>query len=598
MRVGSNPPAAEPDRSRWNRVFSASRRVAGSVLRPDTVDPRFAALLGIVAVAVAMAVWVCLVEPIDHGHGRYATIAEHMVRSGDFVVPRLNGEVYLNKPPLFVWLVSVSIAVLGTVPSWASHLPNMVAAVVLLVISASIAGRVGGSRRLRWGAALVVASCLLFVEQSRGERLDPVFAAFLCAALSAYFRAERVVAAGGRGLVAFLSSGSLLGLATLTKGPVGPALFIATVLPYALISARRRQRSLLPGVLILSAALIAIVAPWPLLFVARLDPGRVLELIRETDFATRDRAWTYYLLEIPQALSPWSLFLPALIVWLYARRPYRDNPGLQFALCWVIGPLLLLQCSDARSGRYLLPILPAIAVLIAAMLGEVWAAAGAADPSRSGEAATRAPAAGVNGAGMPGSGESLAGRLAHHAYLAMLFLMPLAAFAGTAVLAWRREAFWAPAVASIVIVPWSVRCFRAARAAVPRRSLVAAGLMASLCFATLDLLRAMDFAQRDPRPEAERALLEAPAGIPLLGFDLDRPDAWVVPLIVRQGLPEVDDRGQLSRLLGGRGSDVCLIAGEQETLELEADSELRVQRLARFHLRRRPLWVLRAGASR
>ncbi len=70
----------------------------------------------VLGIASAAIIWVCAVEPLDHGYPRFSAIADAMVRTGDWIVPNLDDEVYLQKPPLFIWLVAIPIALTNRVP--------------------------------------------------------------------------------------------------------------------------------------------------------------------------------------------------------------------------------------------------------------------------------------------------------------------------------------------------------------------------------------------------------------------------------------------------------------------------------------------------
>jgi 4-amino-4-deoxy-L-arabinose transferase-like glycosyltransferase len=64
----------------------------------------------------------------NHGYLQYAEVAREMVRSGDWVVPHANGEVFIDKPPLLFWLIAIPSCLYGSVTPLIARLPSFFAA--------------------------------------------------------------------------------------------------------------------------------------------------------------------------------------------------------------------------------------------------------------------------------------------------------------------------------------------------------------------------------------------------------------------------------------------------------------------------------------
>lgn len=525
---------------------------------------------------VAALVFVCY-EPLDHGYGRYSTMAEAMARTGEWIVPRLSGEVYVDKPPLFIWLIALPLKFLERVPEWVSHLPNLVASALSLLMCYGIL-RFQQTGRYRDNAAkpvpvtgmatgascgvLVLATMWEFAEQARGERLDPVFAVLLTGAYVSFFFAERRVAAGWGATTMIGACGAALGLAIMVKGPVALVLFITVALPYSIWSKRERRRSILPAVFCGLSALTVVALPWPVLFVERLGYDRAVSLIANADIATRDEPWTYYFGALPVALAPWCLLVPALIGWLLAQRPWRVDPLIRFAVCWITGPMLALQASPIRNSRYLLPVLPAIAILFSRLVNE--------------------------SSDKPGGGRWRDWR--KYALLVPVVAAPVAAFAGVAALA-IRGASWAAfalAAVAIILVPASIISFRAIQREEGRVNILhLVGGILLISLAAFDVVRAIEFARHNFRPRCEAVLGSVPVNAPCYAIGVKTDDSWVLPLILRR------DVSRLDSVADAPDEGSYIVCGEKAVEPVTAYFGSLAHRLGDFELGRREVVLFR-----
>jgi 4-amino-4-deoxy-L-arabinose transferase-like glycosyltransferase len=206
-----------------------------------------------------------LLEPDE---GRYASIAREMLARGDWVVPRLDGLVYAQKPPLGYWLTALAYRLLGVGEAGARLAPAL-AAVATVAVATSFGARVlGPGAGLAAGAML--ATMPLFYLFGRLGILDMPLTLFLTLALVLLSRA----ADDGR-LRWQLGAGLALGGALLVKGLVGLVLPLAVVGAAALVErdGRALGRALLPAAL---AVLLAL--PWLAAAAARV-PGFAAELV-------------------------------------------------------------------------------------------------------------------------------------------------------------------------------------------------------------------------------------------------------------------------------------------------------------------------------
>lgn len=303
-------------------------------------------------------------ESLDHGYTRYGAIAEHMVRTGDFVVPWLGDEIYILKPPLQSWLIALPIQWLGYVPNWVTHVPNLLGAAASMIATWFLARRLLGDVRLATLASLVLATFASFVEHARGERVDPLFADSLVTAM-AFFHAA-LFSERSRSNKLLIATWLSLVVGLYTKGPFAPLFFLAVAIPYSL-SLKRGSILLRPASLLGAALALGLFAVWPILLIDRIGLEEAARLYRASVFAQLDRDPLFYLTAIPSAIAPWTLFLPAFVAFLWRIKPWRDAEGLRLPVIWIAVIVVLLHASSAKAERYLLPLLAPTSILIVAM---------------------------------------------------------------------------------------------------------------------------------------------------------------------------------------------------------------------------------------
>jgi 4-amino-4-deoxy-L-arabinose transferase-like glycosyltransferase len=308
---------------------------------------------------------------------RYTHIAEEVrsLRHGakGLVVLHLNGEVYTQKPPAYFWMAAALGAPLGRVTEVAGRLPSALAGIGLVLLTFTLGQQLLGRRAGLLGAVLLLTS-FDFAWFARRVQLDVVLALCETAALFAFWQLDRGVGPRRRTLALMHSA---LGLAVLTKGPVGfivPLLVMGTTL--ALERRFRTFPRLLPpwGLLLsLGPALL-----WLFAVVSLTPSGYLQEAVginvfgRFFEGTSHARPFYYYLYQLPADFLPWTLLLPAVYV-LARRRIFpaaaERDPDVAsawtFLLAWVGASFVFFSLSGGKRGVYLLPAFPPLALLCA-----------------------------------------------------------------------------------------------------------------------------------------------------------------------------------------------------------------------------------------
>jgi len=287
------------------------------------------------------------------------------------VLLHLNGEAYTQKPPLYYWLASAVSLVPGKVTEWSARLPSLLAGFATLLLTFALGRRLLGSRSALLGVALLLTT-YKFAHLARRVQFDVVLTAFELGALLAFWRLDRGIGSGARNRIALHAC---LGLALLTKGPVG---FLIPVLVAAShLAVERRlpdlRRAFSRPALFLSlgpilAWLAAAVALAPAGFLGDAVGGGVLA--RFFEGTSHARPIYYFFYQLPIECLPWTLLWPAA-VWAARRRVFVAGSeegrrrAWRFLLVWVGASFAFFSLSAGKRGLYLLPSVPAVALLCA-----------------------------------------------------------------------------------------------------------------------------------------------------------------------------------------------------------------------------------------
>ena len=297
---------------------------------------------------------------------RFALVAREMLQRADPVVLSLNDHQYTDKPPLLFWAIDLCALVGGGVDEWSARIPSAAAALGILLVILHLGTRLY-DRRTGWLAALVFATNVQVLERARWASTDMLLSLFVLAATVLLWRACE----GGTGArPAADAAWLLMGLATLTKGPVGLALPILAILP-ALLVVRPPGglRRLVPpeGPPIYLAA----VGAWFVPFALRLGWRVVFGIATHQTVDRYVNAWNvqhpvwYFLWRFPVGFFPWIVFLPFAFADAWRRDAGLERRAAIFLTGWFASIFLFFSFSTGKRGVYIIPLYPAAALLVA-----------------------------------------------------------------------------------------------------------------------------------------------------------------------------------------------------------------------------------------
>jgi 4-amino-4-deoxy-L-arabinose transferase-like glycosyltransferase len=310
--------------------------------------------------------------------GRYSEIPREMVATGDWVTPRLNGVNYFEKPPLVYWMVAISQKLFGE-GEWAQRAVPAFFSLAGILLTYAAARRLHG-REAGLASAAVLGSCVLFFVLGHILLLDMAVSVLMSATLFCFILGIREPA-GPRRRWFFHGLYASAALATLTKGLIGFLVTGAVMFLWMLVCDQwRRLRPLhLPSGI---ALFLAIAAPWHVLAALHNETWVHRYLAYEhfqrflTPAASRPGKWHYFIWVIIGGLVPWTAMLwPAVREALrggWAKR--REQAEGWFLVVWAAFIFLFFTKSQSKLAPYILPIFPALAVLVGAWLARTAAA--------------------------------------------------------------------------------------------------------------------------------------------------------------------------------------------------------------------------------
>lgn len=298
--------------------------------------------------------------------GRYAEVGRWMLQSGDWLVPRLNGIPFFHKPPLLHWLQVGAMTLFG-VHVWSVRLaPALSAGLMLLALYLSARTVVGELVARR--AAVMLGSSLAFLVGGQYVNHDMLVGAWISVAIwcfaLAFLHGDRPHAGLARlGYVA-------CALGVMSKGLIGLALPGLVLLVWLLWTRQLRKVLYLPW--FSGLALFALIAvPWFVLAQQRY-PGLFEYLFGTQQFArytgkgfNNPRPWWFYLAGMLLLLFPWAFWALAQIGRARRVAPAQDPRVVALCWCWVIAIVGFFSVPRSKLIGYILPVMPALALLAA-----------------------------------------------------------------------------------------------------------------------------------------------------------------------------------------------------------------------------------------
>jgi len=319
-------------------------------------------------VLFALGAWLGRVDLLTPDEARHAEIAREMFLEGNWLVPRIYGEPYYDKPALFYWLTGSSLWLFGPT-AWAARLPSVAGALFSIVMTSWWVRSAWGLGAARW-TTMLMGTTLFFVAVGRYVVIDMLLTASLTGALS-WLGVVLNDPIGKRRPVWPMYACTAIG--ALAKGPV--ALVVVAGVAVVAAAFERRPALLLRLHPFRGALLIAALAgPWYAAAYAT-DPLYIETFLWQHNFAryalpgalAHQEPWYFYFLALPIVLLPWSILLPAALAAAWK----SPTAGVRHALAWATVVVGFFSFSQTKIPTYVLSAFPPLLALTAVYVDDV-----------------------------------------------------------------------------------------------------------------------------------------------------------------------------------------------------------------------------------
>ncbi len=331
----------------------------------------FLLALGFAALLFASDIWAY--KEFVRAESYFGLGARLMIEQGNWLTPHAPDELPLNKPPLTYWLIGVSYKLFG-VSYGSARLPSVVAALLTMALVYFLGIKIA-TRRVGLLAAVILATSYLFTNFARMAMSDMLLAFLVTASFSSFIVV--LISTDKFSWLAYIGYAALA-LGVLIKGPVALAL-VALPIGIELVFSRRREdlaKLQIGRGLIL---ILIITAPYFLLVYQQVGGGPLqfffvgenLKRFTGQIYGSAGRPFWYELVAFFSDFAPWSLLFP-IAVWV-DRKVRLENSNARakrLLYLWLASAMLLFSVSSFKLDYYLLPVMPAAALIIAPLIAE------------------------------------------------------------------------------------------------------------------------------------------------------------------------------------------------------------------------------------
>ncbi len=311
---------------------------------------------------------------------RIAGISTEIAVYDNWVQPRLNGEPFLETPPLFFWMDAVSIKIFGQSP-FAAKLPAALAAIAGVIAVFLLVRNMGYSGFTAMICGGLLATSAQYWNNGRKCMTDILLCAFIILAMMAF---QRLTESEGfsRQKQWFLLFALFLGGAMLSKSLIGlaipaSALFFWLLIGNLYVGSKTRLSN---WVYLFGGAALAFIpiAIWLWLLYCSHGAGAVYTVVWTNNFgrflgshAEHVEPFYFYLKKLPEQLQPWTIFLPFALAYHFIQAKKNRNRNSLFMLCWLLIPFILLSVAAGKRQVYVLPLYAAEAIMIGTFIGPI-----------------------------------------------------------------------------------------------------------------------------------------------------------------------------------------------------------------------------------
>ena len=301
----------------------------------------------------------------DKGEPREALAVQDIVHRGEWLVPMKRATIP-SKPPLFHWSATLVARLTGSMTEVTIRFPSALYATLGILLIYWLGRKIYDAKTGLLGAA-ILATMMTYQDQALSARVDMTLCFFVTLSLALFFSLYRGHLKNPLWFYVFYA---VVGIGTLAKGPLSVVLTALVAGTFALVERRWdliRKFSFHPGIILM----IVLASAWYVIAVTRGGEGffdrQILEenLSRFVGGSGHSRPVYYYIPYLFSQTLPWGFFLPILL-WDLFRTGFRENGDAVFLKLWFLVMFVFFSVSVGKRPVYLLPLYPAVALLVAA----------------------------------------------------------------------------------------------------------------------------------------------------------------------------------------------------------------------------------------
>jgi Dolichyl-phosphate-mannose-protein mannosyltransferase len=299
-------------------------------------------------------------------------VVQEMYASGNWILPKVNGEYIPFKPPLFHWVAVIAAKCFGRVDEFTVRFPSALFASLCVLVTYFAGTRFWGeSSGLLSGLFLATSSDWWYAGTL--AQVDMTLTFFITSACLYFYFLYRQQSFGR---LRALMLPVLLGLATVAKGPVGVVLPSIIFLVFLGV---RRDFSFVKKLRPISGSVVFLLVAGSWYGLAVWQSGMSFvgrQLIDETLLTAvgsygHYQPIYYFVVILLQQLAPWSFFFPVIAIYLYQNRQRLHDKDLLFPVLWLLLVLLFFSLARGKRAVYVLPLYPAVALLFGAFWSDL-----------------------------------------------------------------------------------------------------------------------------------------------------------------------------------------------------------------------------------
>lgn len=288
--------------------------------------------------------------------------AREIIEKGNWLVPSMNGELRLAKPPFPTWITALFGAWFGIENLTMLRFPAGIMSSIMIVFMYLFTLSLNKNRIAALSNSLILASSFYVVYMGRTGTWDIYCHSFMLGAIWLLHKAWKTEK---ENWTLFAGAGVLMGLSFLSKGPVA---FFAVLIPFILAySWTYGGKIILKKWKPLSVSLLIFVIIsfwWPIyIYLAHAEEAAAVAQLESGSWINRHVRPFYYYWNFPIQSGIWTLFITTALIFPFVSKRFENKSEYKFALIWTLSSVVLLSLLPEKKDRYLLPVLIPSALL-------------------------------------------------------------------------------------------------------------------------------------------------------------------------------------------------------------------------------------------